>query len=321
RLGLRWAALMSVDGDSPRPGPVPGRPAGLGDVLDALIRLYRRQGRLLLGICAVVEIPVFVVSTALSARLVTAMTSLLGFSPLDPPATMPTTFPPFDPAVVAQALAVFGTLVVVGLVSGAVTTAGLALAVADVVGGRLPSILGTLRRLLRLVSGLIVGEALFLLVVGGLLIAGSIVSGALLGLVPDPAGGGILVFIVIVVFVVVVASVAFLALRLGFWPQVMALEGRSAPAALRRSWQLVTGSTWRVLGYTLILVLADWTLTLLLSQLGDVVLGVAGSSGTVVVVIGVAWNVALTILVAPILPVGLSLLFLDLRRPGLANGG
>lgn len=311
---------MSVDDGTSQAGPVPGRPAGLSDVLDALLRLYRRRGRLLLGICAVVEIPVFLVSTALGTRLVTAMTSLLGFSPLDPPATMPTTFPPFDPAVVAQVLAIFGTLVVVGLVGGAVTTAGLALAVADVVGGRPPSIVGTLRRLLRLVSALIVGEAIFLFVVGGLLVGGSLLCAALLGLVPDPAAGGALVFLVIVIFVAVLATVAFLSLRLGFWPQVMALEGGSTPAALRRSWQLVTGSTWRVLGYTLVLVLADWTLTLLLSQFGDVVLGLAGSSGSVVVAIGVAWNVALTILVAPILPVGLTLLFLDLRRPERAGG-
>jgi hypothetical protein len=146
------------------------------------------------------------------------------------------------------------------------------------------------------------------------LFGGTLLVSVLIGLAPDPASGGFLVFVGIVAFVGVLAVTAFLSLRLGFWPQIVALEGKTGIAALRRSWGLVAGSTWRVLGYVVVLGLADYTLALVLSQLGGIALELAAPASTAAVALGLAWNVAVTVIVAPIVPVGMTLLFFELRR-------
>jgi hypothetical protein len=303
---------------SPRPAapPMPSgaRAAGLGDVVDAIIRLYRRRARLLLGICAAFEVPLFALGALLGARLVGAMTGLLGFSPLDPPLTLPDSFPPLDAALVADLLASFVALIVVGMVAGALTTATLALAVAEVGSGRSPTVLGTLGRFVRRLPALLLSQVLYLCAIGAVLFGGTLLVSVPIGLAPDPASGGILVFLGIVAFVGVLAVTTFLSLRLGFWPQIVALEDRAGVAALRRSWRLVAGSTWRVLGYAVLLGLADYTLALVLSQLGGMALDLAGPASAAAVALRLAWNVAVTIIVAPIVPVGMTLLFFELRR-------
>jgi hypothetical protein len=290
------------------------RTSGLGEIVDAIIRLYRRRGRLLLGICAAFEVPVFAVSALLGARLITAMTRLLGFWPLDPPTTLPDSYPPFDVALVADLMASFAGLIVVAMVAGAMTTAALALAISEVGVGRPTTVLGSLGPTLRRVPALLLSQVLYLCAIAVVLIGGTLIVSVPIGLAPDPASGGFLVFAGIVAFVGVLAITAFLSLRLGFWPQIVALEGKTGIAAMRRSWQVVAGSTWRVLGYLVVLGLADYTLALVLSQLGGIALDMAAPARGAAVALHVAWNVAVTVIVAPIVPVGMTLLFFELRR-------
>jgi hypothetical protein len=309
-------------GPDPAPRPVPPGPAAapggarFPGVLDAILRLYRWRGRLLLGISIVFEVPAFAVSAFLGARMVADMTGLLGFSPLDPPATLPDTFPPLDPALMTNLTATLLGLVALGLVVGTLLTAALGLAVSEVVAGRPAGVLPILGRIARRMPALLVSEVLYLCLVGGVFLGGLVVASVPLALSPDPASGGPLVFVGIVFFVAVVVATVLIALRLAFWPQVVALEGLSGVAAFRRSWRLVTGSTWRVLGYAVALGLLGYMATLILSQLGGIAIDVAGRAGAPPVTLQIGWNVVVTVLVAPIAAAGMTLLFLDLRRRG-----
>lgn len=57
-------------------------------------------------------------------------------------------------------------------------------------------------------------------------------------------------------FVAFVVPGVFLAVRWYFVPQAVAIEGRRGPGALGRSWELVTGSWWRVFAITVVVSLA-----------------------------------------------------------------
>jgi hypothetical protein len=286
----------------------------LGDVVDGIIRIYRRRPVLLLAISAVFQVPVLLVTVPLGARLAASMTRLLGFSPVDPPAVLPDSFPPFEPSVAADLAVSLGALIVVGMVVGALTTATLALAIAEVGSGRSATAIAMLGRTARRLPALLLGQILYLGAVGAVFVSGLLLVSVLIGLAPDPASGGALVFLGLIVLVGVLAVTVFLALRLGFWPQSVAVEGDAAFGALRRSWRVVSGSTWRVLGFAVALGLIDYLLTVLLSQLGGTIVnGVAGGTD-VGVTARLAWNVIITVVVAPIVPVGMTLLFFDLRR-------
>jgi hypothetical protein len=94
-----------------------------------------------------------------------------------------------------------------------------------------------------------------LLVVAALAVA---VIGALtftvftaLGFLIDSQGLG--VFLGLIAAVGAAAALIFVTLRWSMVAQTVVIEGSGATAALGRSWRLVAGSTWRVLGYFLLL--------------------------------------------------------------------
>ena len=68
----------------------------------------------------------------------------------------------------------------------------------------------------------------------------------------------------------------FLAVVLSFWAQATVVDGRRGSDALRRSWELVQGTWWRVAGVTLA---ANLLVGLLSSVVGAPFLALADSSG------------------------------------------
>jgi hypothetical protein len=317
------------DGGTPDPPVGPGRtgwqlPSGsttprplglrLGDAVAGIFRLYRRRPRLLLGISAIFEVPVLVLSVPLGPRLVASMTELLGFSPLDPPAVMPDHLPAFSPSAAADLAISLAVLIVVGMIVGALTAAAFTIALEQISAGRPATVTGTIRRLAPRMATLLAAQVGYLVAVGAVFVGGLVLVSSLIGLSPDPASGGALVFLGIVALVAVLALTIFLALRLGFWPQAASLEGVPALEALRRSWRLVSGSTWRVLGYAIALGLLDYLLTTLLAQLGSVVADLAALDIDAAATLLLAWNLVVTVIVAPVVPLGMTMLFFDLRR-------
>jgi len=182
---------------------------------------------------------------------------------------------PFDPADL-PALPLDGLLIVVGL--------NLALAIVGVLGtAAVINVLGwtyggghvTARRALGFVArrsaSLIGASLLFALAVLGILLVG-FVLGAVLFAMGGP-GGGVAALAGLIVIVATVAAAIFVMLRWVFTIHAIALENIGAIDALGRSWRLVSGSTWRVLGYLLLLVLLLLAAGLVVGLLQTIIFG------------------------------------------------
>ena len=311
--------------DRPSPPTVaPPRPAGLGEIVDAIIELYRTRGRLLLGIAALVQGPAFVLDIVLGAGLIDRLSAMVGFSVLDPPVPLPTSIPPLDQEALLGLLGVAGAMVLTSIVAGGLTTAAVAVAVAETrLGGR-PTMLAALSRVVRRLGALVMTMLTVIGAVAAVVVAGLVVVSALISLAPDPASGGLAVFLGLVAAVGVVVSVAFLAARWALWPQVVLLEGRSGAAAVGRSWRVVAGSTGRVLGYGLCFSIAAGVLSQLLAQLASIGIDVATDpAGPGALVLRLLVGAGVTILMAPLVPAAMTLLYFDLRlrRGDVASPG
>lgn len=90
------------------------------------------------------------------------------------------------------------------------------------------------------------GVLLAVVLIGGLLSALLAVLAATVGGIP------LAVFVGLIGLVGTFVAVVFVVMRWAFGTQAVMCEGAGALSALGRSWRLVTGSTWRVLGYTLL---------------------------------------------------------------------
>lgn len=126
------------------------------------------------------------------------------------------------------------------------------------------------------------------------------------------AGGSVLTFLGLVVIVGTFAAVLFIAVRTTLVMPAIALEKLGALEGLSRSWRLVAGSGWRVLGYVIVIGLLAGLLGLLVGGLALALARVDQST-----VIGSASasivNTIVNIGLAPIGPIALTLLYFDLR--------
>ncbi|GAB3599258.1 hypothetical protein GCM10027446_30870 [Angustibacter peucedani] len=309
-------------GGPPRPGVVPLRPLGLGEILDGSVRTMRHNPRVMFGLSAIVMGVSVVLSTGL---LLVGLPQAL--NSVDASGEVSST----EVAGLVSA-GVVGVVVpaVVQFLALAVLNGILILAVSEAVIGRRPSIGEVLRRagwrgvgrlvLLTLTTGLI---GLVVLVV----LAAPVVG---LYFVALPAG-------IVATLVALAAAVAvglLLMVRFAFAAPALLLEDLGVLAALRRSWRLGRGSGWRVLGILLLTsIIAGVTSSLLqvpfsiVGALVQAAMSTAGtgeaSSLTLAAVVGYAvQNLGVVLSAAVVSPFSaavVSLLYIDLRirREGL----
>jgi Membrane domain of glycerophosphoryl diester phosphodiesterase len=289
---------------APKPGVIPLRPLGLGEILDGSFATIRRNPRTTLGIAAIIVTISAIISSSLTLSLVSLpnpgqnLTSrqlehLLG-------------------QFVADALPVLGVTVLLTLFVQAVLAGLLAPVIAREASGqqisagdawraaapRLPAVLAA--TLLALVAGL-----------GPLLVLGLIAAIAFL------AGAPTVAYVVIAVPGLIVAgllSIWFSAMFSLVTP-VVVLERVPPRAALARSWRLVWRSFWRVFGILLlasiIVSVAAAILQLPFSFLSTLFGGTGGfSAGTVISVIGA---IAAGTVTRPISAAVTVLLYVDMR--------
>lgn len=308
----------------PKPGVVPLRPLGLGELLDGAVQTIRTNPRVMLGLSLAVLAAAGVLSTVL---IVAGLPRLM--SVVDRPGS---TVGSADLANLAGGgvVAVLVPALLQGL-SVVVLSGVLIMAVSEAVLGRKPSVrqvwavvrrrllpligLSLLTALIAILSiAVLVGPGLGLLAVSGTAAAVALVIGV-------PAA---------------VAVTTLISVRLAFAAPALLLENLGVLASLRRSWRLVKGSWWRVLGVlllsTIIAAIANGILQAPWAVISTVVAAaVAPDSATstgassittglvITTVIGNIGRVIASAVTAPFSAAVTALLYIDLRirREGL----
>jgi hypothetical protein len=207
-------------------------------------------------------------------------------------------------------LVLVGTGLLLALI-GLVATAAVTGAAGDVYAGRNPTVTAALGQALRRLPSVIGAHLLFFLALLGIVMAGVALSTVFF--LGGP-GGGLMPFLGLIVVVGAVAAAVFVLVRWSLIMPALMVEHLGAMEALGRSWRLVAGSGWRVLGYLLLIGILVGVLGAVLVQIGYFV--VAGSEttvdpGTILAQSLVAGFV--TTLLTPIAPVAMLLLYFDIR--------
>ncbi|MFI9589257.1 glycerophosphoryl diester phosphodiesterase membrane domain-containing protein [Nonomuraea sp. NPDC052265] len=263
-----------------RPGIIPLRPLGLGDILDGTIKLIRSNPKAVLGLSAVAAL-LGAVPLAVGQAL---MLGSMGDA-LEDPETASAGFNGLY-GVVAQyggmLVSYAVQFVVVTVLTGVLTRIlGRAVFGGNITAAeawhlsksRLPALFGVVGLMAAM---MIVPMAVFLLVLAALAMNVSTSEGV--GLMLGVMGLFVLVFIPYYLFITT---------RFAFAAPAVVLEGRGPIDAMRRSWHLVTGDFWRVLGILLLTSLLVGVVSGVLSvpfTLGGTLIGMlgAGSPGSAV---------------------------------------
>jgi Membrane domain of glycerophosphoryl diester phosphodiesterase len=292
-------------GDSaPKPGVIPLRPLGLGEILDGSFATIRRNPRATLGIAAIIMTISVIISVAVTRNLVNVSSPGQNLTSQQAGHLLSQIF--------ADALPVLGVTVLLTIIVQAVLAGLLAPVIAREASGqrisagdawraaapRLPSVL--LATLLVLLAGL--GP---LLVLGLILLIGFAAS----------ASPVIIVAIGVPGFLVAVVLSIWFSTMFSLVTPVVVLEHERPGAALARSWRLVRRSFWRVFGILLlagiIVAVAGSILQLPFLFLSTLFGGSAGfTAGTVIAAIG---TIAAGTVTRPISAAVTVLLYVDMR--------
>ena len=290
---------------APKPGVIPLRPLGVGEILDGAFASIRRNPKAILGLAAVV----MTISAVISATITRTLLNLGGLN-------LPTPGQQLTPAqathlvgrIVAVVVPAFGLTLLLTFIVQAILAGLLAPIIARGVGGQQISAADAWRATRPRLPSLLLATLLVLLAgLGPLLILGLIVGIAFL------AGAPAAVYAVL-------ALLGLAALVLTIWfstmlslvTPVVVLENESPGRALARSWRLVTRSFWRVFGITLlagiIVAIAGGIL-----QLPFTFLGAVSGSGIVATVVLVIGTIAAGTVTRPITAGVTVLLYVDMR--------
>ena len=207
-----------------------------------------------------------------------------------------------QPLLLLLALVTIGSLLAGLIVSAAVVHIG-----DSVFRGRPVTLRGALGTALRRTPSLIGAQLLVLLAAVGVVLLG-FVFGAILFV-----GGGLAAFLALIAIVGSFAALFFLVVRWALLVETVVVEKSGPVEGLSRSWRLVSGSGWRVLGYLIALVLIGFLLQLALSALPQAILRLDPMS-TSGAAIGAVLDGLAAVLIAPIAPLVMLFLYYDLRH-------
>ena len=220
--------------DAPKPGIVPLRPLGLGEVLDGAVSVVRRYPLATLGLSAAVAAVQTVATTAFTLALPDGLTS--GSAAAEE----------------LEADEVAGVLVgalgtgLVGLVSGIVLAGVITTVLGKAVLGR-PASLGEAWRDTRPHLWRLIGVSLLVPLLAVLALAAGVAVLALSSLAGD---AGLLLGVPAVL--AGVAGAVYVYVRLALASPALVLEKARVVPSLRRSWLLVRGAWWRTFGILLL---------------------------------------------------------------------
>ena len=263
--------------------PLALQPMGVGEILDAAIRLYRARWKSLMAIVAIALVPI----TFLQAFL----TRSLGSPIPSEPTTVGTG--------VDSTLITSGVLTLIQLlVIQPFLTAAIAKASADVYLGH-PVVVGpTFRYAVSRIHSILWITILLVLVV--LLPGIVVVLFAALGATEIAVVSGLLMIVLLVIVFV----------RFVFGSTVLVVEGKKGSKALRRSWELAKGSFWKILGTLVLAGIMSSVVEGVLSIPGAIAFAAIGPGGWPFLAIGGSLAAILTTPFTTLITV---LLYFDLR--------
>jgi hypothetical protein len=283
----------------------------IGDLLDGAFTLYRKNFVTLVGIVAVATLPVLVI------QLVAGLLLL----PLEPFLTRPSTsgIPNFTSTEVGSLLLGGGFFLgasLLGALASIFETGALAIFIAEHYLGRQLNIQSAYRHALRRWTALL-GMSLFIfLVYAALSLVVLIPFGLLLFATAASRSADLLGVVAIcvpcILLPVIVLAFIVLSVRWQFAPQAIVIENRPPMDGLRRSWNLITGSFWRVAGINLVLTI----LVTIISSSATFSLQFAAALVPSVILVNVLNTLvtsALRMIVLPLQFATLTLLYYDLR--------
>lgn len=232
-----------------KPGVIPLRPLGVGEILDGAVSTLRAHWRTVLAVTVSVSVVTQIASILVERYLLP-----------EPPAVNPDATP--EEALqqsmesLQASMIAMGPALLIMLIGTLLTTALLTVVISRSVLGRpvtLPEAWREARprlpHLLALILLLPVGSALVMCVgiLPGVLIGG---AGVLLSVV-----GGIAATVVVI----------WLMIRFALAPPALVLERQGVIASLRRSAKLVQGAWWRVFGITLLTILLAFLVSMVIA--------------------------------------------------------
>lgn len=273
------------------------RAMNVADLLDETIRLYRHNFLTFIGIVALLQVPMTILTTVLTTLFSQKYIAVLQDN-LEGPDMMPsdTFFLEYFVFIgVILLLTAVNYLVINNLV-----TAALAMAISNRYLGEPVSIGSAYRSVLGRFWSLMGALILLVLINMGLFIVPIILT------VIQSCLGLIALLIALIAW-------ALINIRLTFITQAVVLEEETASASLGRSWRLIDGYGWRTLGVYLLL----WLFAMLLVSIPSYVISFGMQALTLPLAIqtlvsGVL-SAALGTLYMPIRLTGLTLLYYDLR--------
>lgn len=225
-----------------KPGVVPLRPLGLGEVLDGAVGVLRRYPRPALGLAALVAL----VSTACNVLLL--VTAFAPFLEVDTTALDRGETAALEDAI-GGAFAGASLSVLLSLVSGAVMTGAMTAVVGKaVLGESMTFAQAWLQVRSRLVP--LIGLALLVLVV----VAGTFLAATAAGVAAIAVFGGEGALLGVPLILVGAVAAVWLYVRMSLAPCALVLERTGIGASLRRSGTLVRRDWWRVFGILLLTV-------------------------------------------------------------------
>jgi hypothetical protein len=291
----------------PKPGVIPLRPLGLGEILDGAVQTIRQNPAVMLGLSAVVNVALTLVVVLIQiGNLSTAFGGLGSFDSSSDQAEIDAS--QLVASGVAGLLQFVGTTLLTGL---------LVIAVSDAVLGRRPGIGEVWSRARGRLWALLGVTVLVLLAVFGVVVA-CVVPGVLLAVAGSDVGG---VLLIVVGAIAALVLSFWIAIRFLFAPPTVLLERSGVITSMRRSWRLVGGSWWRCFGIWLLAQLLGSVLSGVLQVPFLILATVVDSDGTkaVVIALTILASVIARTLVAPFSAAILALLYIDLRmrREGL----
>jgi hypothetical protein len=225
----QWTTALTAH----KPGIIPLRPLGFGDIIEGSFAALRRNPKSFIGLALLTSLVVLLVLGALGALAYLAATQLGDSASTG--------------VVTAGLVGGFTLVYAVTAITAVALTGILAYPVGEAVLGRKPSATETWRRTRRMVPRL-AGLCLILMVPTALVIGG-LIALAVWAFSSGSSGlGAVLVFVV----VGAVVALVVVAIRFSMATPALVLEDLGVVRSLRRSWVLTRGRFWRTFGVLLV---------------------------------------------------------------------